>query len=75
MLEAYRRETSLSDEVITATPLDTPAAWTPEGGGGWTKDDLREVILHVIAETATHAGHLDATRELIDGRQWLVLTD
>jgi Protein of unknown function (DUF664) len=28
----------------------------------------------VIAETAIHAGHLDAARELIDGRQWIVLT-
>jgi hypothetical protein len=30
-------------------------------------------MLHVITETAVHAGHLDAVRELIDGRQWLVL--
>jgi len=28
-------------------------------------------MLHVITETACHAGHLDAVRELIDGRQWL----
>jgi Protein of unknown function (DUF664) len=28
-------------------------------------------MLHVITETACHAGHLDAARELIDGRQWL----
>jgi len=28
----------------------------------------------VITETATHAGHLDAARELIDGRTWLILT-
>jgi len=27
----------------------------------------------VIAETACHAGHLDAARELIDGTQWLTL--
>jgi hypothetical protein len=33
-----------------------------------------EVLLHVITETACHAGHLDAARELIDGRQWIVLT-
>jgi hypothetical protein len=31
--------------------------------------------VHVIAETACHAGHLDAARELIDGRQWVVLTE
>jgi hypothetical protein len=29
--------------------------------------------MHVITETAVHAGHLDAVRELIDGRQWIVL--
>jgi hypothetical protein len=30
-------------------------------------------MLHVIAETACHAGHLDAVREILDGRQWIVL--
>jgi hypothetical protein len=30
-------------------------------------------MLHVIAETACHAGHLDAAAELIDRRQWVVL--
>jgi Protein of unknown function (DUF664) len=30
-------------------------------------------MLHVITETSVHAGHLDAVRELIDGRQWIVL--
>jgi hypothetical protein len=28
----------------------------------------------VIAETACHAGHLDAARELLDGQTWLILT-
>ena len=36
---------------------------------------MREIVLHVMAETATHAGHLDAARELSDGRLWLVLTE
>lgn len=35
--------------------------------------DLRSVLLHVITETATHAGQLDAHRELLDGRQYIVL--
>ena len=35
--------------------------------------DVRSVVMHMITETAVHAGHLDAVRELIDGRQWLVL--
>jgi Protein of unknown function (DUF664) len=29
--------------------------------------DLRRVVLHMIEETARHAGHLDAARELLDG--------
>jgi hypothetical protein len=29
--------------------------------------DLRWVLLHLIEETARHAGHADATRELLDG--------
>ena len=29
--------------------------------------DLRTVLVHVLMETATHAGHLDAVRELLDG--------
>jgi hypothetical protein len=36
---------------------------------------LREIVLHVVTETATHAGHLDAARELIDGKLHLVLTE
>jgi len=42
--------------------------------GTWRLENLRAIILHVITETATHAGHLDAARELIDGRTWLILT-
>ena len=28
---------------------------------------LRYAVIHVIEETAHHAGHADSTRELIDG--------
>lgn len=30
-------------------------------------------MAHVITETATHPGQLDAVRELIDGHQYLVV--
>ncbi len=33
----------------------------------------RGILFHVIGETACHAGHLDAAREIIDGHQWIVL--
>jgi hypothetical protein len=69
---AYRRETALADAIITATPLGTPPArWPSELWPNWRLRDLREIILHVITETACHAGHLDAVRELIDGRTWM----
>jgi hypothetical protein len=29
--------------------------------------DLRWVVLHLVEETAHHAGHADATREMLDG--------
>jgi uncharacterized damage-inducible protein DinB len=75
VLNAYRRETELADAIMAATSLDSPPAWWPEDQfGSWRLDDVREILLHVIAETACHAGHLDAARELIDGQQWIVLT-
>jgi Protein of unknown function (DUF664) len=48
--------------------------WWPDFFANLPPRPLRRTILHAIAETATHAGHLDAARELIDGGQWLVLT-
>jgi len=74
IFERYRQEIERADVVISATPLDAaPAAWPPFFGD-WRLPDLRSVLLHVIAETACHAGHLDAVRELLDGRTWLTLT-
>jgi hypothetical protein len=72
IVEAYQRETERADAVIKTTPLTTPPAiWPVEIWPNWRLPDLRAVVLHVITETATHAGHLDAARELIDGHQWL----
>jgi hypothetical protein len=75
IFDLYRQEIDGASAIITATPLDTAPAWWPDFFGGWRLHDLREVILHVITETACHAGHLDVVRELIDGRRWLVLTE
>ena len=74
VLARYRDEARLADEVIAALPLDAPPArWPAELFGDFRLPDLRAVLLHVLTETSTHAGHLDAARELIDGRTWLVL--
>ena len=74
VLDLYRREAERTDAIVEATSLDAAPAWWPEElFGGWRLDNVREVLLHVLTETAVHAGHLDAVRELIDGRQWIVL--
>lgn len=47
-----------------ARPL--PEAPWFEPGTTWT---ARRVLLHILAETAQHAGHADIIRETIDGRR------
>jgi uncharacterized damage-inducible protein DinB len=75
VLDLYRREIELADEIIAATSLETPPAWWPDFfAPAFHLDNLRQILLHVITETACHAGHLDAARELIDGQTWLILT-
>jgi uncharacterized damage-inducible protein DinB len=75
VLETYRDEVRRANAVIAARPLDAAPAWWPEEVfPGLPVRDLRQTILSVLTETACHAGHLDVVRELIDGRQHLVLT-
>jgi uncharacterized damage-inducible protein DinB len=74
VFDTYRQERERADAIITSTPLDTPPAWWPDFFGDEHLENLRDAILHVMVETACHAGHLDAVRELIDGKQRLVLT-
>jgi hypothetical protein len=73
----YRDEIARSNAIIAATPLLEPPRQLDPRWGEWGKrfTDLRFVMLHVIKETATHAGHLDAVAELLDGRQWIVIGD
>ena len=74
VVAGYRAQCARSDAVIAATSGDAPPKWWPgDLFGDFRLADLRAVLLHAVLETATHAGHLDAVRELLDGRQWLVL--
>jgi uncharacterized damage-inducible protein DinB len=59
-LVAYRERAAATDATVMVTPLDRPCLSEPGA-------DLRWVLLHLINETARHAGHADATRELLDG--------
>lgn len=75
IVDLYRREIERSNAVIAAMSLEAPPAWWPDFFPNFRLDNLRDVILHVIAETACHAGHADAAREMIDGKRWMVLTE
>ena len=74
ILELYLDEIARANAIIAATPIDAMPQWWPDFFQDFPPRPLRRTILHVIAETATHAGHLDAARELTDGTQWVVLT-
>jgi uncharacterized damage-inducible protein DinB len=59
----YRAEIAAADAVLDSAPsFDLPSA------GTLRTTTLRWAVLHMIEETARHCGHLDLTRELIDGR-------
>jgi len=68
VIEQYRRQCEISNEILRSKDLD--GALLGEIGFDWPGEpitDLRWVVLHMIEETARHAGHLDAVRELLDG--------
>jgi hypothetical protein len=66
VLAEYRDACSRSRRVVAAAPsLDDLSART---GGVWGHVSLRWILVHMIEETARHAGHLDIMRETIDGR-------
>jgi uncharacterized damage-inducible protein DinB len=69
LLEDYEHVAHRTDGLVAALP-DLEAAhplpdapWF-EHGARWS---ARRVLLHVIAETAQHAGHADIIRESLDG--------
>ena len=72
-VQRYREECAFADEVIAAHgPSEEPAEW-PEQFGSWRLSNLYEIMLHVVTETACHAGHLDIIRETIDKTQYSVV--
>lgn len=75
VLRRYKENAERADAIIASHSLESAPAWWPDFFGSWRLDSLREIVIHVVIEVATHAGHLDAARELIDGKQHLVLTD
>jgi hypothetical protein len=71
VLAGYEEVARNTDEVVATMPdLDAdhalPEAPWFEPGARWS---ARRVFLHIIAETAQHAGHADILRESIDGQK------
>ena len=69
LLENYASVARRTDEIVERIPsLDDsqalPAAPWFEPGVRWS---ARRTLLHIIAETAQHAGHADIIRESLDG--------
>jgi hypothetical protein len=72
----YRDATAATDAVVASVDdldqsveLPEGARWAPPG----TVWSVRWVLLHLIQETARHAGHADLIRESIDGATALPL--
>ncbi|WP_329460160.1 DinB family protein [Streptomyces sp. NBC_01497] len=67
----YERVAARSEEIITtlsdlsATHPLPQAPWNQPG----TLWSVRRVLMHMIAETAQHAGHADILRETLDGQK------
>ncbi len=63
-LSSYERAAQTSRDIVAAVELDRSCARTDIIDG-----NVRFVLLHMIEETARHAGHADIIRETLDGSQ------
>ncbi len=76
MLDFYESVAAETDRVVGQPPLGPPVP-VPQGVPWFPKDidawNVRWVVLHLIEETARHAGHADIVRESIDGATWFTL--
>jgi hypothetical protein len=64
LLAEYDAECARSDAAIAAHDLDAPGSTALHSVGAAS---LRWMLLHMLEETARHAGHLDLIREQLDG--------
>jgi hypothetical protein len=70
VLGRYADVANETNSVLSQFELDDPVPvpkgvpWFPDDVDAWS---IRWVLLHLIQETARHAGHADMVREAIDG--------
>jgi Protein of unknown function (DUF664) len=64
ILETYRAAIAHADETIRSRDIDAPGhvPWWPR-----PNVTLHAILVHVLTETARHAGHADILREQLDG--------
>lgn len=70
LLEDHARAAAETDALVASVDLDEEhplpeAPWNPPGER-WSN---RRVFVHLVAETAQHAGHADVIRETLDGQK------
>ena len=71
LLAQYEEVAVRTDDLVSSLPsldLSHPlpeAPWFPPN----TRRSARRVFLHIVAETAQHAGHADILRETLDGQK------
>jgi uncharacterized damage-inducible protein DinB len=71
VIELYRRVHARADARIAELPLEASARvpwWDPP------ETTLHRLLVHMIAETGRHAGHMDILREGVDGQRGLLMT-
>jgi hypothetical protein len=70
LLAAYAAVAAETDTLVETVDLDhrhpLPEAPWFEAGATWS---ARRAFVHIVAETAQHAGHADIIRETIDGQK------
>ncbi|MGI5232693.1 DinB family protein [Actinoallomurus sp. CA-142502] len=71
ILERYEQVAARTEEVIATVPDLSAAHPLPEAP--WHESgaaqSVRRTLMHIIAETAQHAGHADILRETLDGQK------
>ncbi|OQO90327.1 hypothetical protein B1813_18075 [Saccharomonospora piscinae] len=71
LVEEYESVANRTEEIVAglgdlgaAVPVPRDVPWFPDDVPAWS---VRWVLLHLIEETARHAGHADIIRESLDG--------
>ncbi|CAL9499902.1 hypothetical protein SUDANB121_03431 [Nocardiopsis dassonvillei] len=71
VLAEYERTAAATEEYVLSLPdlegsHPLPEAPWFEEGASWS---VRDVLLHILRETAQHCGHADIIRESLDGQK------